>query len=304
LPKRKSPSAEQRERLLVKNSHRCCVCKRSGVGLHLHHIDEDPSNTVDENLAVLCVQDHDLHHRPTAYDLVKHTELGEQRIRDFKNSWESFVAEAKRDNPKIVATISAYGSYDHIHAAQLVMQWFDERMEYERVFHLLEGDYKYWLEEIFSEIHEFGANIKIAFINEPLPVEHCPCCGKGFSRTIKKGIALKIASPNWSADSVCSVYINPNQPSLALVIALENELIYQASLHLCRGKYLHYSGEYYDDSIKVRKKPSVRTQATMIIQKVINDWEPSKLFIGTGEHEKPYLINDFQLPRCWENRTR
>lgn len=303
MPKRKSPSAEQRDRLLAKNAHRCCVCKRGGVGLHLHHIDEDPSNTVDENLAVLCVQDHDLHHRPTAYDLVKHTELGETRIRDFKNSWESFVAEAKQDDPKIVATVSAYGSYEYIHATQLVMQWFDEKIEYERVFHLLEGDYEYWAEEILSEVHEFGANIKIAFIDEPLPVDHCPCCGKGFSRTIKKGIALKMTSPNWSTGSTCSIYINPNQPSLALVVSLGDELVYQGNLHLCRGKYLHFSGDYYDESIKVKKRLSVRTQATRIIQKVINDWEPSKLFIGTGEHENPYLINDFNLPCCWENRA-
>lgn len=301
MPKRKSPSPEQRERILVKNAYRCCVCKKGGVGLHLHHIDEDSSNTVDENLAVLCVQDHDLHHRPTAYNLVKHTELGEQRIRDFKNSWESFVAETKQDNPKIIATISAYGSYEHIHAAQLVMQWFDEKIEYERVFHLLEGNYEYWTEEIFSEVHEFGANIKIALIDEPLPVEHCPCCGRGFSRTINKGIALKMTSLNWSTDSACSIYINPNQPSLALVISLRDELVYQGSLHLCRGKYLHYSGDYYEESIKVKRRPSVRIQAAEIIQKVISTWEPSKLFIGTGDYEKPRPIDNFDLPRCWEN---
>lgn len=301
MPKRRAPSAEQRERLLTKNALRCCVCRRSGVGLHLHHIDEDPSNTVDENLAVLCVQDHDLHHRPGAYDLVKHTELGEERIREFKNSWECFVVEARRDDPKILATVSAYGSYEHIHAAQLVMQWFDEKIEYERVFHLLEGDYEYWAEEIVSEVHEFGKNIKIAIINEPLPVEHCPCCGKGFSKTIKEGIALKMTSSNWSTDSICSIYINPNQPSLALTISLGDEVVYQDSLHLCKGKYLHYLGDYYDESIKVKKRPSVRTQATKIMQKVVNDWEPSRVFIGTGEHDEPYLINSFDLPRCWEN---
>ena len=283
MPKRKSPSAEQRDRLLTKNAHRCCVCKRGGIGLHLHHIDKDSSNTVDENIAVLCVQDHDLHHRPDAYDLVKHIELGEEKIREFKNSWESFVAEARRDHPKILATVSTYGSYEHIHAAQLIMQWFDEKIEYERVFHLLEGNYEYWAEEIVGEVHEFGANITIAFINEPLPVEHCPCCGKGFSRTVKEGIALKMTSPNWSTNSVCSVYINPNQSSLALTFFLEDEVIYQGSLHLCRGKYPHYLSNYYDESIKVKKRPSIRTQVTKIIQRVINNWEPSRMFISTGE---------------------
>jgi hypothetical protein len=81
-------------------------------------------------------------------------------------------------------------------------------------------------------------------------------------------------------------------------------LVYQGSLHLCRGKYLHYSGDYYDESVKVKRRPSARTQATAIIQKVIDAWEPSKLFIGTGDHENPHPIHNFNLPRCWENCAR
>ncbi|BAY10963.1 HNH endonuclease [Calothrix sp. NIES-2098] len=302
MPKRKHPSKEQRERLLKRNLYRCCVCKKEGVGLHLHHIDEDPSHTVDENLAVLCVQDHDLHHRPDAYDRVKHTELGRERIKEFKSSWESFVTEARQDKPKILATVSAYGNYEHIHAARLVMQWFDEKIEYERIFHLLEGDYEYWAEEILREVHNFGENIKVAIINEPLPVERCPCCGKGLSRTVKEGIALKMTDPDWSTDSTCSIYINPNQPSLALIISLGDKLIYQSNLHLCQSKYLHYSGDFYDERLKVKKSPSVRTQATKLIQKVLDDWQPSKIFIGTGDYDKPLLINAFELPLCWEKR--
>lgn len=303
MPKRKHPSIGQRERLLMKNLYKCCVCKRGGVGLHLHHIDEDSSNTVDENLAVLCVQDHDLHHRPDAYDRVKHTELSGERIKEFKSSWESFVTEARQDQPKIMATVSAYGNYEHIHAAQLVMQWFDEKIEYERIFHLLEGDYEYWAEEIIREVHDFGKNIKVAIINEPLPVERCPCCGKGFSRTVKEGIAIKMTDPNWSTDSTCSIYINPNQPSLALIIYFRDEAIYKSNLHLCQGKYLHYSGDFYNERFEVKKLSSVRTQVTKIMQKVIDDWQPSKIFIGTGDYDEPLLINGFELPLCWEKRT-
>ena len=43
-------------------------CKRRCIGFHLHHIDGNSSNTVDENLAVLCVEDHDRHHRPNEYE--------------------------------------------------------------------------------------------------------------------------------------------------------------------------------------------------------------------------------------------
>ncbi len=38
---------------------------------------------------------------------------------------------------------------------------------------------------------------------------------------------------DWEEKSVCTVYINPNQASLALTIFYDSELIYSASLHLC-----------------------------------------------------------------------
>jgi len=36
----------------------CCVCRERGKAVQLHHIDEDPSNSVAENLAVLCLECH------------------------------------------------------------------------------------------------------------------------------------------------------------------------------------------------------------------------------------------------------
>jgi 5-methylcytosine-specific restriction endonuclease McrA len=56
---RVDPTPKQRQRLYDANANRCCVSKRNDVGLHIHHIDEDSSNSIDENLAVLCVEDHD-----------------------------------------------------------------------------------------------------------------------------------------------------------------------------------------------------------------------------------------------------
>src|ERR1035438_1712344 len=121
-----NPARRQRKRLLTANANRCCVCKRQGVGLHLHHIDEDSSNTVDENLAVLCVEDHDRHHRPGSYGFqVSHLELGPEQIRQHKQSWEAFVIEAQQSNPRVVATLAAYGTVELIHSLQLIMQWPD-----------------------------------------------------------------------------------------------------------------------------------------------------------------------------------
>jgi len=55
-----------------RNAGVCCVCKQRWIGVQLHHIDGDHSNTIDENLAVLCVKDHDAHHRPKCYRNLNH----------------------------------------------------------------------------------------------------------------------------------------------------------------------------------------------------------------------------------------
>ena len=72
------------------------------MGLNLHHMDGDSANTVDENLAVLCVEDHDRHHHPHDYaPQPKHLELGAEEILRLKNSWEAFVVEAQKSSPSV-----------------------------------------------------------------------------------------------------------------------------------------------------------------------------------------------------------
>jgi hypothetical protein len=126
-PMRIKPTRPQRNRLLDANAYRCCVCKRRSIGFHFHHIDGDNANTVDANLAVVCVEDHDRHHRPDAYVAKpNHTELSAIEILKYKTSWERFVAEARQPQPQVLATLSAYGTFEQIHSLQLILQWPDE----------------------------------------------------------------------------------------------------------------------------------------------------------------------------------
>jgi tetratricopeptide (TPR) repeat protein len=46
-------------RLLFESDRTCCVCRTPGKPVQIHHIDENNSNTVTENLAVLCLECHD-----------------------------------------------------------------------------------------------------------------------------------------------------------------------------------------------------------------------------------------------------
>lgn len=37
----------------------CCVCNLPERAVQIHHIDDNPSNNAVDNLAVLCLQDHE-----------------------------------------------------------------------------------------------------------------------------------------------------------------------------------------------------------------------------------------------------
>jgi len=301
---RVNPTASQKDRLLKANAFRCCVCKRRSIGFHFHHIDENSSNTIDENLAVLCVEDHDRHHRMREYESrARHLELDAREILRRKNSWEAFVIEANRPEPTVIATLSAYGTEELIHSLQLVMQWPDERVEYKRSFHLLDGDLDRLTDEVFKELAGIGTKVKLALINEPLPVEHCPSCRTGYSRTLKPPVVTRLTDSAWATESACAIYINPAQPSLAIILSFRGEQILSGSLHLCQAKFLDYSSEGIDERVPISSKPSIRAQATRIFNQVLREWSPSKVFIGTGDPDKPEIINTLMLPKCWEVRV-
>ena len=234
---------------------------------------------------------------------MNHLELDAKEILRLKNSWEAFVVEAKRPDPRVIATLSAYGTEELIHSLQLVMQWPDERIEYKRSFHLLDGDLDRLTDEVLDEVAAIGPKVQLVLINEPLPVEYCPCCRTAFSRTLKPAVVMRLTDTAWATDSACSVYINPDQPSLAIVIFLRQQQVLTGSLHLCQGKFLDYASEGIDDRVPIRPKPSIRAQAARIVNQILLEWTPSKVFIGTGDPDAPRIINTLALPRCWEVRT-
>jgi len=44
--------------VLFKSDNTCCICRERGRKIQIHHIDENPSNNIFENLAVLCLECH------------------------------------------------------------------------------------------------------------------------------------------------------------------------------------------------------------------------------------------------------
>jgi hypothetical protein len=78
--------------VLFRQHHTCCVCNEPGKPVQIHHIDDDPSNHAIENLAVLCLGDHDrtqvtggFARKLTAVEVVRYRDEWVKRV---KSRWE------------------------------------------------------------------------------------------------------------------------------------------------------------------------------------------------------------------------
>lgn len=298
---RKNPNNAMKKRLLEANAYSCCVCKKTGMGLNFHHIDGDNSHTADDNLAVVCVNDHDMHHRPNEYHTSKHLNLSSDELLRYKKSWETFIAECKKEEPKIVATINVFGSIDNIVGMKTVFQWVNRKIEFERVYQLLDAPFEEWIDNAISDIIRLGKNIKIVLIDNPLPIEYCYNCKNSISTIIDENVATMVTSADWKETAISTVYINPNQASLAICIFYTTkEPIYSVSIHKCNGE-IHIHDNKKDKFFHFSERKSKRTQVVALIKKILKMWNISHVFIGTGDEDNPTIIDDFRLPICWEN---
>ena len=296
--KRKNLSLKKQRELLRRNVGVCCICRERGLGINFHHIDGNPSNDKLENIAVLCVKEHDQHNRPQRYIVPNHLRLGTKKIKKKKEEWEKFVKEASKKNTKVLAVLNVFGNYKNIHSMKLLFQWKD-KIIIERIYHLHSGPMESWVDSAFDELSWLGKDVNLTVVDKPLPVEYCPCCKTSFCNTIDSNYVKKLTASDWKKKSICSIYINPKQPSLALVIFYNEKEILRGSLHRC-GNFLHYMCDNFEERKMIISKINVRKQAVDIIQKVLFDWSPGKIMIGTGNHDRPYSINVLLLPKCWE----
>ena len=71
------------DRILTQCHHRCCICPEHRRVAHIHHIDEDHSNSVEDNAVGLCGECHsDVH---TISTMRRH--ITEDQIRKYKSEW-------------------------------------------------------------------------------------------------------------------------------------------------------------------------------------------------------------------------
>lgn len=77
--------------VLFLSDRTCCVCRQRGRPIQIHHIDDDPTNNLQENLAVLCTDCHNDTLLRGGFD----RKLDAAQIRLYKTDWNARV-EVKR----------------------------------------------------------------------------------------------------------------------------------------------------------------------------------------------------------------
>ncbi|MCC8047139.1 MAG: HNH endonuclease [Clostridiales bacterium] len=293
-------SSKMRKSLLEKNAYSCCVCKRTGIGLNLHHIDGDNSNTTEENLAVLCVNEHDAHHRPSKYPSLNHLDLSADSLLEYKNDWERFVQECKKDKPRVFATVNAFGTYDNIVGVKVIFQWDTGEIVFERTYQQLDGDMDFWTDKILEEVLRFGKNIKIVIVNEPLKVEYCPHDKVAMSTILDSPAARRVIEDDWENKAAASIYVNPYQPSLAITIFYDNEEVYTLSIHRHKDE-IHYM-DYKGVRSEKAKMFQTRKYLKLYLEDLLQGWDikSNRIFFGTGDPNNPTLTKELLLPAFWE----
>jgi hypothetical protein len=195
---------------------------------------------------------------------VNHRELGAERIKAYKVEWESFVLETQKENPKVLAVVNTYGSDENMIGMRLLFQTEDSEIALQRMFNPLESSWEKWADAIIEDISWLNSKIPLVYINSPLQIEYSQC-GHSLANVLDSNLAKKILAKDWDEKSICSIYINPSQPSLAMLIQYEDETLLTVTLHK-HDTALHLSCDNFDEEIALEKRPGVRTQVTQVVE--------------------------------------
>lgn len=71
----------------------CCICRVPGKATQIHHIDADRSNTMYENLAVVCLDCHSKVHTNVAFG----RNISKELVTMFNENWRRIVAARHRE---------------------------------------------------------------------------------------------------------------------------------------------------------------------------------------------------------------
>lgn len=97
-PPRKPMAPHLSARVMLAHDRTCCVCNVPGKAVQIHHIDDDRSNDNYDNLAVLCLQDHD----DTQVRGGFAKRLTAPLVREYRREWLKRVEKRKHETDRLV----------------------------------------------------------------------------------------------------------------------------------------------------------------------------------------------------------
>jgi hypothetical protein len=114
MPKVRTPIPQDiAAEVLFRSDRTCCVCQTRGKRVQIHHLDDDPSNHAESNLAVLCLECHDETQIRGGFG---RTLLAPQVAR-YKQDWEIRVAERRAKADQLVLQNQVGATLDEISAS-------------------------------------------------------------------------------------------------------------------------------------------------------------------------------------------
>jgi hypothetical protein len=114
MPKERTPIPQDvADQVLFNHDHTCCVCNEPGKPVQIHHIDDDPSNNAIENLAVVCLDDHDrtqvkggFGRKLTVGEVVRYRDNWVERVANRREEADKIAIERKSGEPVTTAPAS------------------------------------------------------------------------------------------------------------------------------------------------------------------------------------------------------
>jgi hypothetical protein len=103
--------------VLFEHAHTCCVCNEPNRSVQIHHIDDDNSNNAAENLAVLCLDDHEATQLRGGFG----RKLKAAEVTRYRDDWISRVKQRRVEADRIIMEKLAGAKLPEI--AQPAVEW-------------------------------------------------------------------------------------------------------------------------------------------------------------------------------------
>jgi Protein of unknown function (DUF3298) len=236
---------EAAARVLFLSNRICCVCRERRKPVQIHHLDEDPSNSTEDNLAVLCL---DCHHE-TQIKGGFARKLDAHQIVLYRDDWYAVVA-GNRHAPNSPAEPTPFGVRSHPCVPEAKVQGKSTRLGYLKLTeqseqHKYSFDAQYPLLTPEETIGAAEANLTLAaFITRELQRFRA---GAIDTSALKRDMGTRLPESKWTWDSLSITHDVGIFSSNLLTVEFRMSSFFAGAVHSnLKTRTLNYS---FDPSI-------------------------------------------------------